>query len=107
MKKAISISFLNGIREKRKKQQSKKKNCTDRILQGKKIFGPKNTIIFVTHDIEEAIYLSNKLIIFDPKNKSNLIKMNIKLSRSRHQIKTKESDEFKKYRHKLYKLIRK
>jgi len=60
----------------------------------------KQTIIFVSHNIDEAIYLADKVIIFsNPPTKIKKI-INIKLSRPRNQ-KIKCSQEFQKIKREI------
>lgn len=64
------------------------------------------TVLFVTHDLEEAIYLSDRVIALrtDPtKDKPSLAAMvNVKIPRPRNQLLTKEDPEFLRLRRELY-----
>jgi NitT/TauT family transport system ATP-binding protein len=64
------------------------------------------TILFVTHDIEEAIYLSNKVLILGKSPARILKEIPIDLDYPRHQLLTREKDAFVKYRHEIYQIIR-
>lgn len=52
-----------------------------------RIWKSKNTsissIIYVTHSIPEAVFLSDKILVLSPKNKSNMAKISINLPRPR------------------------
>lgn len=68
-----------------------------------KIFNDKKidrTFILVTHDLLEAIYLSNQIIIFEPNPCKIKDIVNIKFSQERTQ-EIKESQEFKDYQSKI------
>ncbi len=58
----------------------------------------KKTIIFVTHDIEEAVFLADRIVIMTPGpgRLKNIIDVPIKRKRDRN------SDEFLKIRHKVF-----
>lgn len=63
------------------------------------------TIVFVTHDIDEAAYLSDRILILrgDPANLDREIP--VRCPRPRDQLTTKESEKFLKVRHTAYELI--
>jgi NitT/TauT family transport system ATP-binding protein len=63
------------------------------------------TIIFVTHDVEEAVYLSSRIISLT-KSPATIDKdLHIDLAYPRNQLKTKEDEKFIHYRHELLKSI--
>jgi NitT/TauT family transport system ATP-binding protein len=64
------------------------------------------TILFVTHDIEEAIYLSNKVLILGKRPARILKEIPIHLEYPRHQLLSREKDGFIKCRHEIYEMIR-
>jgi len=66
----------------------------------------KATILFVTHDIEESIYLSDRVFIISARPSKVLEVLDIDLPRPRHQLRTREDPKFLQYRHHIYKLIR-
>jgi NitT/TauT family transport system ATP-binding protein len=63
------------------------------------------TIIFVTHDIEEAVYLSDRVLVLDGPPARLSQELDIELPRPRHQLATKELPQYLKYRHGLYQAI--
>ena len=65
----------------------------------------KATIFFVTHDLEEAIYLGDRVIGLKPHPGRIGIELKIDLPRPRNQISTRESPEFLRLRRKLYDFI--
>jgi NitT/TauT family transport system ATP-binding protein len=64
------------------------------------------TVLFVTHDLEEAIYLSDRVIALrtgPTANKPSLAAMvDVKIPRPRDQLLTKENSEFLRLRRELY-----
>ncbi len=60
------------------------------------------TIVFVTHDIEEAVYLSDTVAVLSKSPSSIIDQFQIDLPRPRHQVTTKESAAFLGYRRDLY-----
>jgi NitT/TauT family transport system ATP-binding protein len=59
------------------------------------------TIVFVTHDIEEAIYLSDRVILLSLSPSSVMEDIKISLSRPRKQLETKNSNDFANYRKRI------
>jgi NitT/TauT family transport system ATP-binding protein len=66
----------------------------------------KATIFFVTHDLEEAIYLGDRVIGLKPHPGRIGIELKVSLPRPRDQVATRESPEFLRLRRKLYDFIR-
>lgn len=64
------------------------------------------TVLFVTHDLEEAIYLSDRVIALranpTPEQPSLAAVLDVKIDRPRDQILTKEHPEFLRLRRALY-----
>jgi NitT/TauT family transport system ATP-binding protein len=65
------------------------------------------TIVFVTHDIEEAIYLSDRVLVLGGPPARVTETLTIDLPRPREQLATKEMPGYLKYRHHLYEAIAK
>jgi NitT/TauT family transport system ATP-binding protein len=63
------------------------------------------TILFVTHDLEEAIYLGDRVIGLKPHPGRIGIEIDVDLLRPRDQVTTRESSEFLALRRKLYDFI--
>ena len=63
------------------------------------------TIVFVTHDIEEAIYLSDRVLVLAGPPATVTESIDITLPRPRQQLTTKELPEYLGYRHHLYNAI--
>jgi NitT/TauT family transport system ATP-binding protein len=59
------------------------------------------TVIFITHDLEEAIYLSDSVYVIAGQPGTLSEHVSVSLPRPRDQIRTRESAEFLALRHKL------
>ena len=64
------------------------------------------TVLFVTHDIEEAIYLSDTIILLKGSPANIAQRISVDLPRPRDQIATKELPEYLRLRHQLYEAFR-
>lgn len=63
------------------------------------------TVVFITHDLEEAIYLGDRVISMD-KHPGRLSEtLEIALERPRNQLTTREDERFLAYRHRLFNLL--
>ncbi len=64
------------------------------------------TVLFVTHDLEEAIYLSDRVIALrtgpTPDKPSLAAMVDVRIPRPRNQLLTKENPEFLRLRRELY-----
>jgi NitT/TauT family transport system ATP-binding protein len=58
----------------------------------------KTTVLFVTHDIDESVYLSDRVLILSSPPARLLKILPVNLDRPRHQVKTRESSEFVRLR---------
>jgi NitT/TauT family transport system ATP-binding protein len=76
----------------------------DLILQVREEFGI--TIVFVTHDIDESIYLADRVVVLthSPTEVKELV--GVDLPRPRDQLATKELPEFAQLRGHVYRLIK-
>jgi NitT/TauT family transport system ATP-binding protein len=64
------------------------------------------TVIFVTHDLEEAIYLGGRVIGLLPHPGRIGIELKIDLPRPRDQLRTRENPEFLRLRRELFDFIK-
>ncbi len=64
------------------------------------------TILLVTHDIEEAIYLADRVLVLSQRPSEIREEIPIDLGRPRNQLTTKEDKRFIEYRHHIYTLIK-
>lgn len=65
----------------------------------------KLTILFVTHDIEEAIYLSSRVVALGGRPGRVVEDIPIDLPYPRNQLTTRERPDFLKYRHRIFEVI--
>lgn len=65
------------------------------------------TILFVTHDIEEAVYLSDRVCVLSGRPSRLLEEIAVKLERPRNQLTTREDPRFIQTRHRIFKWISK
>ena len=61
--------------------------------------------VFITHDLEEAIYLGDRVIVLGGSPASVIESMEIDLPRPRNQLTTREDSRFLAYRHRLFELL--
>ena len=65
----------------------------------------RTTILFVTHDIEEAVYLSDRVHVLSRRPARVIEDIDVALERPRHQLTTREDARFIKHRHRIFELI--
>ncbi|SEB92449.1 NitT/TauT family transport system ATP-binding protein [Rhizobiales bacterium GAS188] len=63
------------------------------------------TVLFVTHDLDEAIYLGDRVVALRPQPGRIAATFEVKLSRPRDQLATRESPEFLRLRRALFDFI--
>jgi NitT/TauT family transport system ATP-binding protein len=61
--------------------------------------------VFITHDLEEAIYLGDRVIVLGNSPATIVESMDIELPRPRDQLTTREDGRFLAYRHRLFELL--
>src|SRR3954451_15530107 len=64
------------------------------------------TVVFVTHDIDESVYLSDRIVVLTPAPTSVAEIVDVPLPRPRDQVDTKELPEFAHLRGHVYRLIK-
>jgi NitT/TauT family transport system ATP-binding protein len=64
------------------------------------------TVILVTHDIEEAVYLSDRVVVMAGQPARVIEKLTVDLPRPRDQLRTREAPRFIELRRHLYELVR-
>ena len=64
------------------------------------------TIVFVTHDIDESVYLSDRIVVLAPSPTTVKEILEVDLPRPRDQVDTKELPEFARLRAHVYRLIK-
>jgi NitT/TauT family transport system ATP-binding protein len=63
------------------------------------------TVVFVTHDISEAIYLSNDIRVLGGAPATIAADIKVEVERPRHQVSTRESPSFLSLRRSLYQMV--
>jgi len=63
------------------------------------------TVLFVTHDIDEAIYVARRILILSPSPATIRTCFETKLSYPRHQVRTKETPQYLAHRRQIYSLL--
>ena len=63
------------------------------------------TAVFITHDLEEAIYLGDRVLVLSANPGEIIEQIAVVLPRPRHQLTTREHPNFLAYRHRLFSLL--
>jgi len=63
------------------------------------------TTVFITHDLEEAIYLGDRVIVLGQSPATIITSIEIELPRPRSQLTTREDSRFLAYRHRLFEML--
>ncbi|WP_308259187.1 hypothetical protein [Pseudonocardia sp. H11422] len=75
----------------------------DLVLRVRQEFGV--TVLFVTHDIDEAVYLADRIVVLSPPPCSVAEVLDVPLPTPRDQTATKASPEFAELRAHVYRQI--
>jgi NitT/TauT family transport system ATP-binding protein len=67
----------------------------------------RTTVVFITHDLEEAIYLGDQVIVLAANPGRVAEKIAVEIPRPRSQLETREDRRFLAYRHRLFGLLQK
>jgi NitT/TauT family transport system ATP-binding protein len=76
----------------------------DLVLRVREQFGV--TILFVTHDIDESVYLADRIVVLTPSPTEVREVIGVDLPHPRDQVDTKELPEFARLRAHVYRLIK-
>jgi NitT/TauT family transport system ATP-binding protein len=76
----------------------------DLLLQVRDRYGV--TIVFVTHDIDEAVYLSDRIVVLSPSPTTVKEILPVALPRPRDQVATRELPQFARLRARVYRQIK-
>jgi NitT/TauT family transport system ATP-binding protein len=76
----------------------------DLVLEVRQRYGV--TVVFVTHDIDESVYLSDRIVVLKPAPTSVAEIVDVPLPRPRDQVETKELPDFAHLRAHVYRLIK-
>ncbi len=63
------------------------------------------TVVFVTHDIDEAVYLSDRVLVLSARPSEVVEELTIALPRPRDQVETRSLARFTDYRNHVYRRI--
>ena len=63
------------------------------------------TVLFVTHDVDEAIYMAQKVLVLSAAPASIRTSLTTDLGYPRHQVKTKETAQYLAHRRNLYSIV--
>ncbi len=63
------------------------------------------TTVFITHDLEEAIYLGDRVVVLGQSPATVITSIEIELPRPRNQLTTREDGRFLAYRHRLFQML--
>jgi NitT/TauT family transport system ATP-binding protein len=63
------------------------------------------TVVFITHDLEEAIYLGNRVVVLQTDPGRIAADIEVTLTRPRRQLETREDAEFLAIRHRVFELL--
>ena len=81
-----------------------KQSLQDQLQQVQALTGM--TVVFVTHDVEEAVYLSDRVLVLTGRHPASVgHEIAVTLGRPRDQIVTKEEPEFLRLRHRVYEAL--
>jgi len=64
------------------------------------------TVIFITHDVDEAVFLADRLVVLKGQPATIGLDVMSDLPVDRDQVRTKESPEYLKLRHMIYDVVR-
>jgi len=65
----------------------------------------KSTVVFVTHDIDEAVYLSTRILVLVGSPAHIGLELHVNFPEPRHQVTTKEDPHYLELRHQAYEAI--
>jgi ABC-type nitrate/sulfonate/bicarbonate transport system, ATPase component len=66
----------------------------------------RSTVLFVTHDVEEAILLADRIVVMTARPGKIKAEINVELARPRKLFELENSPEFGAYKHQLLDLVR-
>ena len=77
-----------------------KNQLQDELLRVRRLTG--TTVVFVTHDIDEAVYLSDRVLVLSGKPARITTELAVDLPSPRDQVTTKEDPAYLAARHAVY-----
>jgi NitT/TauT family transport system ATP-binding protein len=76
----------------------------DLVLRVREQYGV--TVLFVTHDIDESVYMADRIVVLTPSPTEVREVLSVDLPHPRDQVETKELPEFARLRAHVYRLIK-
>ena len=80
-----------------------RQSLQDELARLAKVEG--KTVVFITHDLEEAIYLGDRVIVLAANPGRIAAEVQVDIPRPRHQLETREDARFLALRHQLFGLL--
>lgn len=81
-----------------------RENLQDELLR--LLAEQRRTCVFITHDIDEAVYIGDRVLVLAGSPATISFEAPVPLGRERNQLSTKEAPEFLELRHQVYKELR-
>jgi NitT/TauT family transport system ATP-binding protein len=81
-----------------------RENLQDELLR--LLAGQRRTCVFITHDIDEAVYIGDRVLVLAGSPATISYEAPVPLGRERNQLSTKEAPEFLELRHRVYNELR-
>ena len=81
-----------------------KAQLQDELLRVREVTG--TTVVFVTHDVDEAVYLSDRVLVLSGKPARVTTELAVGLPSARDQVSTKEDPAYLRARHAVYEALK-
>lgn len=81
-----------------------RENLQDELLR--LLAEQRRTCVFITHDIDEAVYIGDRVLVLAGSPATISFEAPVPLGRDRNQLSTKEAPEFLELRHRVYNELR-
>ena len=81
-----------------------KAQLQDELLRVREVTG--TTVVFVTHDVDEALYLSDRVLVLSGKPARVTTELPVDLPSARDQVSTKEDPAYLRARHAVYEALK-
>ena len=81
-----------------------KQQLQDELLRVREVTGA--TVVFVTHDVDEAVYLSDRVLVLSGSPARVTAALDVGLASPRDQVATKEDPAYLRIRHAVYQELR-
>ena len=81
-----------------------KTQLQDELLRVREVTGA--TVVFVTHDVDEAVYLSDRVLVLSGSPARVTTELDVDLPSPRDQVATKEDPKYLRIRHSVYETLK-